>query len=256
VEGRGRIDLLGCPLDALDLRGTVARCLELIDRAEGQSRQVSINAAKLVDCAADERLGRFVRQSDVVSADGQSVVWASRLLGEPVPERVAGIDLMDELLAAAAERDLSVYLLGAREHLLQRALRRLRERYPRLRVVGARNGYFEPGEGAAVADKIHEAGPDLLFVAMSSPAKELWLDRHLERTGARFAMGVGGAIDVLAGERMRAPSWLQRLGLEWVFRLAQEPRRMWRRYLLGNAKFVWLVARELIRRRRRSARVA
>jgi N-acetylglucosaminyldiphosphoundecaprenol N-acetyl-beta-D-mannosaminyltransferase len=163
---------------------------------------------------------------------------------------------MHELLAAAAERDLSVYLLGARQGALDRAVERIRGQYPGLRVVGARDGYFEPREAAAVADQVREASPDLLFVAMSSPFKELWLDRYLERTGARFAMGVGGAIDILAGERARAPGWLQRLGLEWAFRLAQEPRRMWRRYLLGNAKFAWLVARELMRRGRRSEPLA
>ena len=248
----GRVEVLGCPLDVLDLAGTVERCLDLIEGADGPARQVSINAAKLIQYAEDERLRRFVRDSDVVSADGQSVVWASGLLGRRLPERVPGIDLMQKLLAAAAERGLSVYLLGARPRVLHRALDRIRERYPGLHVVGVRNGYFEPREEGEIADEIREAAPDLLFVAMSSPHKELWLNRYLARTGARFAMGVGGAIDVLAGERTRAPRWMQRLGLEWAFRLAQEPVRMWRRYLVGNAKFTWLLARELWRRRRRS----
>jgi N-acetylglucosaminyldiphosphoundecaprenol N-acetyl-beta-D-mannosaminyltransferase len=250
--GPGRVDVLGCPLDALDLGATVERCLDLIEHANRPARQVSINAAKLVECAEDEQLRSFVHQSNVISADGQSVVWASRLLGHGLPERVPGIDLMHELLAVAAERSLSIYLLGAREEVLNRALDRIGERYPGLRVAGARNGYFEPWQEPEIAEEIREAGPDLLFLAMNSPFKELWLDRYLERTGVRFAMGVGGAIDVLAGERARAPQWLQRLGLEWAFRLAQEPSRMWRRYLVGNAKFVWLLARELWGRRGRS----
>ncbi len=250
AAGHGRVDVLGCPVDALGLQATVDRCLELIQHADRPARQVSVNAAKLVESEKDERLRRFIHDSDIVSADGQSVVWASRLLGQRLPERVPGIDLMHELLAAAADRGLSVYLLGAREEVLHRALSRIRDSYPELRVAGARDGYFEPEEEGEIANQIRQAGPDLLFVAMSSPLKERWLDRNLERTGVRFAMGVGGAIDVVAGERARAPRWMQRMGLEWAFRLAQEPRRMLSRYAVGNAKFAWLLVRELLGRRR------
>jgi N-acetylglucosaminyldiphosphoundecaprenol N-acetyl-beta-D-mannosaminyltransferase len=248
----GRAEVLECPLDVLDMRATVDRCMALAESADGPSRQVSINAAKVVECHENRSMRRFVRDSDVVSADGQSVVWAARLLGHRIPERVPGIDLMQELLAGAAERGFTVYLLGAREDTLHRALQSFEERYPGLRIAGARNGYFEPREEAEIAARIREANPDVLFVAMPSPYKEQFLDRHLERIGVRFAMGVGGAIDVLAGERARAPRWMQRLGLEWLFRLAQEPSRMWRRYLVRNLKFVCLVARELVRPRGRS----
>jgi N-acetylglucosaminyldiphosphoundecaprenol N-acetyl-beta-D-mannosaminyltransferase len=247
-----RVELLGSPLDALDMPATVDRCLDLIENAERPARQVSLNAAKVVESARDDRMRRFIRESDVVSADGQSVVWAARLLGRPVPERVAGIDLMHELLGEAAKRGLTVYLLGAREEVLRTASGRLLAMYPGLRLAGATNGYFEAGTEQAVADEIRDSGAHLLFVAMSSPMKERWLDSYLEQTGVRFGMGVGGALDVLAGERERAPRWAQRVGLEWAFRMAQEPTRMWRRYLVGNARFLWLVARELIRRGRSS----
>jgi N-acetylglucosaminyldiphosphoundecaprenol N-acetyl-beta-D-mannosaminyltransferase len=247
----GRVEVLGCQIDALDMPTTVDRCLQLIDEGHRPARQVSINASKIVQCAHDEGIAEFVRRSDVVSADGQAVVWAARLLGQRVPERVAGIDLMGRLLAAAADRQLSVYILGAREEVLDRALERMRELHPGLRIAGAHNGYFEPAEEAQVVRDIRKARADLLFVAMDSPRKEQWLDQHLGETGVRFAMGVGGAVDVLADERRRAPRWMQRLGIEWLFRLLQDPARMWHRYLVGNAQFTWLFVRELVRGWRR-----
>jgi N-acetylglucosaminyldiphosphoundecaprenol N-acetyl-beta-D-mannosaminyltransferase len=242
-ESLERVEVLGVPIDALDMRTTVARCLELVESGT-PSRHVSVNAAKLASSSRDENLAGFIRGSDVISADGQSVVWAARLLGRPVPERVAGIDLMHELIEAAQRRGLSVYLLGARPEVLGRAVARLRELYPRLRLAGWRDGYFSPEEEESVVEGIRAARPDLLFVAMSSPLKEAWLDRNLDRSRVRFAMGVGGALDVLAGERSRAPAWMQRAGLEWLHRMGQEPGRMWRRYLLGNVRFAWLVLRE------------
>lgn len=211
-------------------------------------RQVSVNAAKVVQCSADRALAASVVNADIASADGQAIVWAARLLGRPLPERVAGIDLMDELLAAAQDRGLAVYFLGARQRVLDRALSAIRARYPGLRIAGARNGYFDPADDRRIAEEIGESRADMLFVAMSSPRKEVWVDRYAAIAGVRFAMGVGGALDVLAGERTRAPVWAQRLGLEWLFRMAQEPGRMWRRYLVGNARFAWLLARTMIER--------
>lgn len=238
-----RVEVLGCPIDALTMASTVERCLALVDRGQGAT-QVSVNAAKLVHCSENAEMRSFVSDCDIVSADGQSVVWASRLLGRPLPERVPGIDLMQELLRVADQRSLSVYILGAREAVLARAVAKLRAEYPGIGSIEARHGYFGPEDEAEVAARIRAASPDVLFVAMDSPRKELWLRRNRDRLGARFAMGVGGAVDVLAGERARAPGWVQRLGLEWLFRLLQEPRRMWRRYLLGNLRFIWLVLRE------------
>jgi N-acetylglucosaminyldiphosphoundecaprenol N-acetyl-beta-D-mannosaminyltransferase len=241
--------LLGCPVDALDMDGTLALCMGLIEAKGGPVRQVSVNAAKVVQWEGDPGLREFVRGSDVISPDGQSVVWASRLLGRPLPERVAGIDLMGGLMKEAERRGLSIYVLGAREQVLDRALARIAELHPRLRIAGSMHGYFGAAEVPAVVARIKRAAPDLLFVAMPSPMKENWLDIHLEETGVPFGMGVGGSIDVLAGEYRRAPRWVQRLGAEWLFRLLQDPRRMWRRYLVGNLRFGWIVLRALARER-------
>jgi N-acetylglucosaminyldiphosphoundecaprenol N-acetyl-beta-D-mannosaminyltransferase len=190
----------------------------------------------------------MLQQFDMVHADGASVVWASRLLGRPLPERVAGIDLMAALVQLAADRGLRVYFLGATQDVVARCVSNLRERYPSLPVAGFRDGYWDATDAEAearVVETIREARAELLFVAMPTPRKELFLFRHRHALGARFAMGVGGAFDVVAGLVERAPRLWQRCGMEWAFRLAQEPRKLWRRYLVTNTHFLWLVALEL-----------
>jgi len=175
-------------------------------------------------------------------------VWASRLLGDPLPERVAGIDLMARLVEAAEEHGYRVFFLGATPGVLARAVAELRARHPRLHVAGARDGYFRPDEESAVREEIRAAAPDILFVAMGSPRKEHWVAAAPD-LDVGFAMGVGGSLDVIAGHVRRAPRLVQRLGLEWLFRLAQEPRRLVRRYVTTNTRFLLLLTRELTHRR-------
>jgi len=239
--------VLGCGIDAVDLSGAVEAIEERIAQRE-PCQHVAINAAKLVRLQRDSQLREVIAGCELVTADGQAVVWAGRVLGRPLPERVAGIDLMDALARRASDRGYRVYVLGARPEVLERALSTLRDRYPGIEVSG-RHGYFSREEEAEVVDSIAQAAPDILFVALETPAKELFLARHRDRLRIPFAMGVGGAVDILGGVRKRAPRWLQRLGLEWAFRLAQDPRRLARRYLVGNTHFTWLVARELVRQR-------
>ena len=246
-----RAEVAGCRIDRLDMAGTVARCEELI-ATPGVAQHVAINAAKLVAMQEDPELREIIEECEVVSADGQSIVWASRILGDPLPTRVAGIDLMQELLAVGERRGYAVYLLGARQEVLEQALERIHAHHPDLRVAGSRNGYFSDDEAAVVAEQIRAARPDILFVAISSPKKEYWLSRYGRQLEVPFVMGVGGSVDVLAGRTQRAPRLLQRVGLEWAYRLAQEPRRLFRRYLVTNARFVLLVAAELRARRRRA----
>jgi N-acetylglucosaminyldiphosphoundecaprenol N-acetyl-beta-D-mannosaminyltransferase len=212
-------------------------------------QHVSINAAKLVRFQHDDELRRVIGGCQLVTADGQAIVWAARVLGRPLPGRVTGIDLMHAVLERASKRGYGVYLLGARAEVLERALATLRQWFPGLRLVGARHGYFRPDEEVAIVEGIREAAPDVLFVALETPAKELFLARHRDRLQIPFVMGVGGAVDILGGVRRRAPRWLQRLGLEWAFRLAQDPRRLAGRYVVGNTRFTWLVTRELVRKR-------
>jgi N-acetylglucosaminyldiphosphoundecaprenol N-acetyl-beta-D-mannosaminyltransferase len=235
-----RADILGCPIDRLGMADTLA-AIERAIAAGGYTQHMAINAAKLVAMQDDPKLCQIIDSCGLVNADGQSVVWASKLLGDPLPERVAGIDLMDALLQVSERRGYRVYFLGARAEVLERAVERLRARYPGLQVAGARDGYFADGEAPAVCDAIRASRADVLFVAMSSPRKEYFLGEYGPDLGAPFVMGVGGSIDVIAGMTRRAPRAWQRLGLEWLFRLLQEPRRMYRRYAVTNTRFIALV---------------
>jgi N-acetylglucosaminyldiphosphoundecaprenol N-acetyl-beta-D-mannosaminyltransferase len=243
-----RAEILGCPIDRLDVDEAVERCRELIEEPGRTASQVSVNAAKLVALREDPWLRELVLACDLVTADGQSVVWASHLLGDALPERVAGIDLMGRLIALAEERGYSVFFLGATPSVLARAVATIRARHPRLQLAGSRDGYFRPDEEPAVRDEIRSAAPDVLFVAMSSPRKEHWV-AAAARLDVGFAMGVGGSLDVVAGDVRRAPPAVQRLGLEWLFRLVQEPRRLLRRYVTTNTRFLLLLTKELTHRR-------
>jgi N-acetylglucosaminyldiphosphoundecaprenol N-acetyl-beta-D-mannosaminyltransferase len=243
---RETIALLGCEIDRVDAAQAVARCDEFI-LSRRFHQHMAVNAAKLVALQDDTRLREIVGRSDLVTADGQSIVWAARLLGQRLPERIAGIDLMYELLALAERRGYRVYFLGAREDVLERAVAGIRWRHPSLAVAGCRDGYFTEAEAPHVATAIRDSRADILFVAMSSPKKEYFLGRYGEATGASLAMGVGGAIDVVAGVTRRAPYVLQRMGLEWLFRLIQEPRRLAKRYLTTNGRFLAMVGSALVR---------
>jgi N-acetylglucosaminyldiphosphoundecaprenol N-acetyl-beta-D-mannosaminyltransferase len=245
-------DVLGYEVDRVGLEETVVRCRELIAAAEC-SQQASLNAAKVVRARSDERLAEILRHADLLNADGQSIVWASRLLGDPLPERVAGIDLMFRLLQVAERESLGVFFLGGRAEVLEKAVENVRSSHPRLRIGGFHHGYFSDAESAEICAAINRADVSILFVAMSSPRKEYWAHEHRELLNVRLVMGVGGAVDILAGSTARAPAWMQRAGLEWLFRLAQEPRRLGPRYLVTNVLFVGLVLRALRQRSRGSA---
>jgi N-acetylglucosaminyldiphosphoundecaprenol N-acetyl-beta-D-mannosaminyltransferase len=249
--GYRRRTLFGIDLDALTLEETVQRCVGAVQSGERLEIGV-VNAAKVVKMRRDPRLRAAVTGCDIVVADGQSVVWASRILRNRLPERVAGIDLFVRLLGEAERHGLSVYLLGARSDVLKTMVSELRERFPGLKIAGYRDGYFAETDAGTVADGIAGSGAQLLFLGMTSPKKENFMAEYGERTGALVAHGVGGSFDVLAGVVKRAPQSWQRLGMEWLYRALQEPRRLGGRYLTTNAAFVSLVVRELVRPARSS----
>ncbi|MBN1459732.1 MAG: WecB/TagA/CpsF family glycosyltransferase [Armatimonadetes bacterium] len=227
---------------------TVQRCRELIE-AQRPAQHVVINAGKMVLMQDIAGLKDIIRGCAVVNADGQSVVWAGRFLGLKVPERVTGIDLMERLLALAEAEGYPVYFLGATQQILDVFSATVAARFPRLVVAGRRNGYFD--DHGEVARQIRESGARLLLAGISSPRKEFLVGENLDAMGPLLAVGVGGSFDIWAGKTKRAPRWMQRAGLEWFYRLLQEPARMWKRYLVGNARFVRLVLRERLRLRPR-----
>ncbi|QBS37563.1 glycosyltransferase [Thermaerobacter sp. FW80] len=238
-----RIELLGLPLDALTFDETVRRIVRRVERGE-PTVQVSMNAAKYVRAAENPALRSFIQRADIVSPDGAGPLLAARRLGLPVPERVPGVDLMMALLAVAATRGWTVFLLGARPEVVERAVTQARRRWPGLAVAGYHHGYFREGEEeSAVVERVRASGARMLFVALGTPRQELFLDRWFAHLGVTYAQGVGGGFDVLAGVARRAPTWVQRAGLEGVYRLLLEPRKRWRRVIVDNARFLAMVWR-------------
>ncbi|MBX3394887.1 MAG: WecB/TagA/CpsF family glycosyltransferase [Phycisphaerae bacterium] len=210
-----------------------------------------VNAAKMVNMDRDPALRRAVLGADLILADGMSIVWACRLFRSPLPERVAGIDLMRCMLERCDRNGHAVYLLGAEENVLAVARERVAQDYPGARIVGSRHGYYPATDEAQVAENIRDVKPDILFVAMSSPRKERFIAKWAHRMDVPVYHGVGGAFDVLAGKVRRAPKVIQRMGLEWAFRAAQEPRRLLSRYLDTNTVFAAKVMQEALQRSRR-----
>jgi N-acetylglucosaminyldiphosphoundecaprenol N-acetyl-beta-D-mannosaminyltransferase len=249
--GNGKI-FLGCPINILTMDETVELARgSMRDRTRLQ--HVALNVAKLVNARSDRVLAADVANSDVVSIDGMGIVWGARLLGLPIRERVAGVDLLARLLAVCAEDGFRPYFLGATGEVLQLAVAQVQARHPELRFAGFRDGYFKPSQEADVVREIRDSGADCLFIGMPTPRKERFLAAHRDALNVPFIMGVGGAFDVLSGHVQRAPLRMQALGLEWLFRIYQEPRRMWWRYAKTNALFAAILGRELVRHRLRQA---
>lgn len=247
-----KVELFGLQVDSLSMEETLARIDGFITSRQVH-HHVVVNVDKIVKAHRDPQMRQIINDCDLVSVDGQPVLWAARLLGKPLKERVTGIDLMQRLIAHAAGREYRLFFLGAREEVVTTVVARTAAQFPNAIIAGYRNGYWTDAEEADVARQVTAARPDILFVAISSPKKEAFLSRWKKELQAPFVMGVGGAFDVLAGRVRRAPRWMQRCALEWLFRLLQEPRRMWRRYLVEDMRFFGIVLREKLRSSRSSS---
>lgn len=242
----GAVNLFGIPIQVATMRDALVR----VDKAISSRSSLNIgvvNAAKLVNMRHDKALHEAVLSSDVIYADGMSVVWASRTLGAPLPERIAGIDLMHEIMRAGQTRGYRVFCLGAEQEVLDRVTQKFRDMYPGTIVVGSHHGYFESCDEETVALKIRESAADVLFVAITSPKKEQFMAKWSDVMKVPVVHGVGGSFDVVAGLVERAPEYWQKAGLEWLYRVKQEPRRLWKRYLVTNMVFCKLVVVEKIR---------
>jgi N-acetylglucosaminyldiphosphoundecaprenol N-acetyl-beta-D-mannosaminyltransferase len=239
-----RENFLGCPIDILTMAETVVRA-----RGAMQSRQrlqhVAINVAKLVNMRWDPVLASDIAQSDVVGIDGMGIVWGSRCLGLPVKERVAGIDLFLALMAVCADEGYKPFFFGGTRDVVHSAANNLLKRHPNIRFAGLRDGYFAAEQEPEIVSQIRDSGADCLFIGMPSPRKERFLAAYRDTLNIPFIMGVGGSFDVLADKVHRAPGRMQALGLEWLYRVYQEPRRMWWRYAKTNTIFAGILLREL-----------
>jgi N-acetylglucosaminyldiphosphoundecaprenol N-acetyl-beta-D-mannosaminyltransferase len=239
-SSRRRIEVAGVLVDDLDER----RATEALERfvADGRSHQiVTVNADFIRLARKDADYRSLLNGADLAVADGMPIVWLSRLRGTPLPARIAGLELVEESCRIAARADIGVFLLGAAEGVAEAAGRRLAERHPGLRIAGTYAppfGAWPADEVVRMADAIRAAGRCVLFVAFGAPRQDKFIQANLPVLDVPIAMGVGCAFDLLAGDLRRAPSWMRRTGLEWLWRLAQEPGRLWRRYLLEDGPLV------------------
>jgi len=242
-KGNASVKVLGCPITKMGIDDFVSMTKQFIN-SKAPHYIAMMNVAKLVKMRSDKDLAESILAADLIGADGVPLVWVSRLFGTPLPGRVNGTDLMYRLLERASEKGYRVFFFGAKEEVLQRVLEVVRQKYPTVQIAGSQHGYFTPAEEPAIVNKIRVAEPDILLIAFGTPKKELWVKRYLSAMRVPVIHGVGGSFDVMAGVVHRAPLWMQRSGLEWFFRVLQEPGRMWRRYLVTNTLFILLVFRE------------
>lgn len=248
IQDIPRVNLMGIPVHKL----TMSRLVEICDQRIVEHKPLLlgvVNVAKLVNCRRNPQLRSSVTDADLILADGQGVVWLSRWIGNPLPERVAGIDIMHRLLELSDQKRYRVFFLGAKKDVVEKVVEEVRRQHPNLIVAGYRDGYFSDAEGEQVAREIQVSRADILFVAMTSPKKENFLSRWSSTMNVTISHGVGGSFDVVAGVTRRAPIWMQKWGLEWFYRVLQEPGRMWKRYLVTNSIFLWLSIGEIFRQR-------
>lgn len=239
-----RIKILNTYIDNYSIKETIALIDNTIKNRK-QLQHVVVNAGKIVALQSDLQLRKSVNESDLINADGQAVVWASKVLKKPLKERVAGIDLMTNLIELAHKKKHKIFFFGAKQDVVKTVVDKYSKKYSPNIIAGYRNGYFKKEEEQNIAREIANSGANILFVAISSPTKENFLYENKDLLKkVNFVMGVGGSFDVVSGKVKRAPVWMQNSGLEWFYRFTQEPKRMWKRYLIGNTKFIYLVFKE------------
>ncbi len=237
------IRAFGLKIHNSNMSETIHAIDEAVKTRSNVLQHIVVNAAKIVNAQKDEELRTAINNSNIVNIDGQPVVWALRFLGHQVPERVAGCDLFQELVAVCAQKGYKPYFFGAKEEVLQKMMQIFKQRHPGLQIAGYRNGYYSADEEPQIADAIKESKADMLFLGITSPKKELFIDKYSKKMKIPFIMGVGGSFDIVAGKTKRAPLWMQSSGLEWLYRVYQEPGRMWKRYLTTNTEFILLVVK-------------
>jgi N-acetylglucosaminyldiphosphoundecaprenol N-acetyl-beta-D-mannosaminyltransferase len=247
-----RAEFLGCPIDILTMNETVAEAAAAM-RSGHRLQHVALNVAKFVNMRRDPVLRADVAGSDLVGIDGMGIVLAARWLGLPVRERVAGIDLFKELMRVCAEENFRPFLLGAAPQVLGKAATAIQAEFPTIAFAGLRDGYFRPEQESEVVDEIVRSGAHCLFIGMPTPRKERFLAQYRGRLGVPFIMGVGGTFDVVAGHVSRAPKLMQSMGMEWLYRVYQEPRRMWWRYARTNTLFAVILMRAFVNRLKQTA---
>ena len=229
------MDILGVPVTPFSMAEAVAWLMARVEQ-ELPTQVVTANAEIIMMAQQMPAYRALLQKTDLILADGAGTVWAGRTLGNQVPERVAGFDLFLELLKDGAHRGTKFFLFGAAPGIAEAAAAKAREIAPGVRIVGTRNGYFKEEESASIVETINATGADILFAALGAPKQEYWLRDYGSRLQPALRIGLGGSFDVLAGKVERAPQWMQRASLEWLYRLLKQPSRIGR--MMALPKFV------------------
>ncbi len=243
-----RISFFNVDIDLLTMDETLERISDVIKKRE-IVQHVVVNVAKLVYAQENNELRNIINSCKIINVDGAGIILGAKLLGIKIPERVAGIDLMENLIKYSTQKAYRIFFLGAEEEVVSKVVSIYTNKYPQLEVAGYRNGYFSDDEEEGIAHDIKQSKADILFVAMGSPKKEYFLNKYVDTMNVPFLMGVGGSFDVIAGKVKRAPLWMQMHGMEWFYRLMQEPTRMWRRYFYTNLKFLIMIFVEILNKK-------
>lgn len=238
-----RVSVMGCPVDPWTMNQTVSAADELIKEAKF-AHLIGVNANKILQMRDDSEMDSIVRRCEIINADGASMVMAAKKLGVDLPERVAGIDLLWQLCELADSKRYRVYLLGAKREVVSTTVEVLQGKYPKMVIAGYRDGYFSEEEFDAVVNQVTQEKPDIVFVGITSPKKERLIERFRDLGATGIYVGVGGSFDVVSGNIPRAPMWMQKANLEWLFRMMQEPGRLAKRYVIGNVRFLSLLQKE------------
>lgn len=246
-----KVNILGIPIDNLSLSATMDRFVELVSQRR-PCLVVTPNVDHLVNLQSDHEFREVYRQAALVLPDGMPLLWAARFLGTPIREKLSGSDVFHELCRLSAERGFRVFFMGGREGAAAAAAERMKQEHPKLQIVGLYSPPFgferDPAETKRIDAMLTEARPDVLLVGLGSPKQEKWAARNSTRLGIPLTMGIGISFEYTAGMVRRAPVWMQRAGLEWLFRLVMEPGRLWRRYLVNDPKFFWLILKQRLGR--------
>ena len=243
-----RIKFLNCNLDLLTTNETIDFIDEKIKKNQF-IQQVVINVAKLVNLQKDQNLFKSVNESDLINIDGMGIIYGARFLNFSVSKnhKVSGVDLFFQLIKLSEKKGYKVFLLGGTEDVIKLTNNNLLSKYPNLKIAGYHHGYFWDHE-EQIVEKIKSSGAQLLFVAITSPKKENFINKWKKELNLNYVMGVGGTFDIVSGKINRAPIWMQKNGLEWVFRIIQEPKRMWKRYLVTNILYLYLLLKEKLKK--------
>ncbi|MGM9525513.1 MAG: WecB/TagA/CpsF family glycosyltransferase [Peptococcaceae bacterium] len=236
-----RLEILGVGIDRIDSQQALQQIGEFIENGEPH-QIVTANAEIIYQASKNEKMRNVINAAQMVTADGSGVVWASRQLGQPLAQRVTGIDLVNSICQQSAKEQWKIYILGSAPGVAATAAVNIRNKFPGCNIIGTHHGYFNAKEEKQILAELEQLKPDVLFVALGAPKQEYWIADHIQKLGIPVAMGIGGSMDVLSGNVKRAPKWMQKMSLEWLYRLLIQPTRFKR--VLALPKFMLAVKKQ------------